>query len=150
MSEQKVATFFYGSFINLDVLARADLVPDDLLTARLSGFDIRLQPLANLVRSERDVVYGIVVTATHAELDRLYQYSEQDLGGRYLPEAVLVQTDTGFRPALCYIAPRLSDEPPTEDYVERIVTPARQFGFPDWYVQRIESFLPTAQYTIDG
>ena len=29
MAEHKVETFFHGSFINLDVLAQVDLVPDD-------------------------------------------------------------------------------------------------------------------------
>ena len=40
-ADHKVATFFYGSFINLDVLAGVGLVPDDVVTARLAGFDIR-------------------------------------------------------------------------------------------------------------
>jgi hypothetical protein len=28
------------------------------------------------------------------------------------------------------------------DYVARIVAPARQFGFPSWYVERLASFAP--------
>jgi hypothetical protein len=31
-----------------------------------------------------NLVYGIVATATHAELARLYEYAENDLGARYL------------------------------------------------------------------
>jgi hypothetical protein len=143
MAEHKVETFFYGSFINLDVLAQVNLVPDHVEVGRLSGFDIEIRPLANLVRSARDVVYGILAKATHAELERLYRFAETDLGGRYLPEAVLVETGgRTFRPALCYIAPQLSGAPATADYVERIAGPARELGFPDWYVQRIESFAP--------
>ncbi len=104
MAEPRVWTFFYGSFINLDVLKhQADLVPDQIEVARLSGFDIRIQPLANLVRSNQRCVYGIVVRATHQELDRLYS---QDWVGIYLPEAVLVETlDGRWRAALCYSPP---------------------------------------------
>ncbi len=141
MAEPRVWTFFYGSFINLDVLKhQADLVPDQIEVARLSGFDIRIQPLANLVRSNRRCVYGIVVRATHQELDRLYS---QDWVGIYLPEAVLVETlDGRWRAALCYIAPSPAPGPAANDYIDRIVGPARQHGFPDWYIGRLESFRP--------
>ena len=32
--------------------------------------------------------------------------------------------------------------PATNDYVDRIVNPTRQYGFPDWYMARLESFRP--------
>jgi hypothetical protein len=98
-------------------------------------------PLANLVRSDQHRVYGILAMLTHAELARLYAYAESELGGTYLPEAVLVETLAGtLRPALTYIAPRLEPAPPEADYLDRIVRPARALGFPDWYVARLESF----------
>src|SRR5581483_11204556 len=136
----KVWTFFYGSFINLDVLRQAGYVPEQFEVARLSGFDIRIGPLANLVRSDGRRVYGIVAAATHEELRRLYS---QDWVGTYFPEAVLVETPDGkWRPALCYIAPEQEARPPAADYVDRIVGPARQHGFPAWYIDRLESFRP--------
>ena len=49
MAEPNVWTFFYGSFINLDVLKQAGYVPERFEVARLNGFDIHIQPLANLV-----------------------------------------------------------------------------------------------------
>jgi hypothetical protein len=143
MAEPKVTTFFYGSFINLDVLAKVEIVPERIDVARLSGFDIRIRPLANLVRSEQHCVYGILTAATHAELERLYAYARDGLGGTYLPEAVLAQTVDGrFQPALCYIAHELPDASPSAEYVDRIVVPARHLGFPAWYVERLESFRP--------
>jgi hypothetical protein len=143
MAEPKISTFFYGSFINPDVLAKLEIVPERIDVARVSGFDIRIRPLANLIRSEQHCVYGILAAATHAELARLYAYARDGLGGTYLPEAVLAQAlDGRFQPALCYIAPELPDAPPSADYVDRIVAPARRFGFPAWYIDRLESFRP--------
>jgi hypothetical protein len=82
-----------------------------------------------------------VATGTHSELARLYDHAENVLGGRYLPEAVLVQTSSGrWLPALTYIAPALSGNHAQAGYVERIATPARAYGFPAWYIERIESF----------
>jgi hypothetical protein len=145
MSEPKVWTFFYGSYINFDVLREVELAPRQWEVARLGGFDIVIRPRANLVRSESRCVYGIVATATHRELARLYAHARDVLGETYLPEAVLVETgaDRGWgtwRPALCYICPDMSPRPADPAYVDRIAAPARKYGFPDWYVARIESF----------
>lgn len=143
MTEPKVWTFFYGSYMNFAVLREVNLVPDRWEVARLSGFDIRIQPRANLVRSEQHRVYGIVATATHPELSRLYAHARDVLGEIYLPEAVLVETLQGaWRPALCYLAPAMEPRPATHDYIDRIAGPAREFGFPEWYIRRIESFRP--------
>jgi hypothetical protein len=86
-------------------------------------------------------VYGIVATATHAELARLYAHALDVLGEVYLPQAVLVQTRAAlWRPALCYICPEMAPRPADNAYIDRIVGPARVFGFPTWYVARLESF----------
>jgi signal transduction histidine kinase len=59
------------------------------------------------------------------------------------PEPVLVERPDGtWRPALCYIAPSPDGGPAADDYIDRIVGPARGYGFPDWYVARLESFRP--------
>ena len=142
MSDVTVWTFFYGSFINLDVLQKVDYVPEQLEVAKCNGFDIRVEPLATLVPARDSSVYGIVATATHAELARLYS---QDWVGTYLRHAVTVETIDGkSRPALCYIAPVDEPKPPTSDYLDRIIGPAKEYGFPDWYIARIERFRPNS------
>jgi hypothetical protein len=80
-------------------------------------------------------------TATRAELARLYDHTEHVLGGIYLPEAVVCQTTDGkLVPALCYIAPRTESKPADNEYVDRVIGPAGSYGFPDWYLARLESF----------
>jgi hypothetical protein len=141
VDEPRVWVFFYGSYINHAVLKEVGLVPEQWEVARLGGFDIRIEPRANLVRSDRDAVYGILATATHAELARLYAHAKDVLGETYLPEAVLVETlDGRWRPALCYICPGMRPRPADAAYVERIAGPAQAYGFPEWYVRRLESF----------
>ena len=141
MAEPKLWVFFYGSYMNFDVLKEVDFVPEQWEVARVSGFDIIIQPRANLVVSDRQCVYGILATATHADLNRLYAHAKDVLGEKYLPEAVLAETLIGsFRPALCYIAPSMEAKPAANDYVERIVKSAREFNFPEWYIKRLESF----------
>jgi hypothetical protein len=137
----KVWTFFYGSYMNFDVLKEVEIVLEDWEVARLAGYDIRIEPRANLVRSDRDSVYGIVAAATHGELERLYAHAQDVLGELYLPFAVMVETRDGrWRPALCYLCPAMVPRPPDPAYVERIIGPAREYAFPDWYVRRLEGF----------
>lgn len=143
MPAPKVWVFFYGSYMNPDVLRDLDLNPDTLEPARLSGFDIVIGPRANLVRSDEHVVYGVCTQATHQELDRLYAHARNVLGEIYLPEPVIAELfDGSLRSALCYLCPDMAPHPAEAGYVERILAPAERFGFPPWYLERIRSFKP--------
>lgn len=135
--------FFYGSFMDLDVLREHGVEPRRSEVASLPGFALRIRPLANLLPSEEETVFGLNVTATHAELERLYDHATNVLGGRYLPEAVLTRSPGGvLRPALTYLAQELEDAEPDPAYLDRIARPARALGFPSWYLERIERFRP--------
>lgn len=136
--KRKVPVFFYGSFINLEVLEEANVVPESHRTARLLGWDIRIEPLATLEPKDNAAVYGIVVDCTHEEIERLYA---QDWVGAYLPEAVLVEVDGAFVPALTYLKWEYDRSRAASDYVERIAGPAEALGFPEWYVKHVRSFI---------
>jgi hypothetical protein len=141
MLEAPVAVFFYGSYMNRAVLAEVGLAPATWESASLPGFEIRIAPRANLVRAAGQVVFGVLATATHAELERLYAHARNVLGEVYFPEAVLVYTQSGaWQPALCYVACHMVQRPADPAYVERILQPARELGFPAWYLARLESF----------
>src|SRR5262245_47221414 len=137
MREPAVWVFFYGSYMNLGVLRELGLVPERVEAARLDGFELVIAPRANLVRAPGCSVYGVAATATHRERARLYAHAREVLGEVYLPEAVVVETRTAERrPALCYIAPQMEPRAATDDYVDRILEPARELRFPEWYVAR--------------
>lgn len=132
---RRVHIYFYGSFINREVLAEGGFSADNVTVARLDGFDVVRRPLVTLVPSERGAVYGILAQATHAEIDRLYG---QPWVKAYRPEAVAVRTgDGGLYPAVCYIAPGPTEVPPFPNYLDRILGAARELGFPEWYVKRL-------------
>jgi hypothetical protein len=138
MTEPTVRTFLYGSYMNLNILGNMRVRPSHVEVARLRGFDIRIAPHANLIVSERDLVYGILVSVTHHDLDRLYGRTEAVLGSAYHAEGVLVETLHGsWRPAMCYISHTMRPSTPSADYVASVVEAALQHGFPAWYVDRI-------------
>jgi hypothetical protein len=143
MADRRIAVFFYGSYMNLDVLAEVELRPERVAPAQLTGYEITIAPRANLQPRPGATAFGIVAYATHPELARLYTHSRRVLGAEYLPEGVLVQLlGGGFQAASCYISHSMQAAPATADYVERIVAPARSHGFPAWYLERLSSFNP--------
>jgi len=58
-----------------------------------------------------------------------------------LAEPVVVEVDEASLPALTYIKWDFEPGPAAADYVERIAGPAEKLGFPEWYVERIRSFI---------
>jgi hypothetical protein len=136
-----VAVFFYGSYMNREVLTEAGLTPRGWEVATLAGFDIDIRPRANLVPAPGSAVWGILATAIHAELDRLYAHARDVLGEIYLPHPVLVERAAGGHlPALCYLCPHMHVRPAAPDYIDRILAPAREHRFPADYLARIERF----------
>jgi cation transport regulator ChaC len=141
MAELRVWVFFYGSFMDAALLEQRGIVPVQIEVVRLPGYAISIGPLANLTPSAADCVYGVLVRLTHRELEHLYADLPSATGTLYLPDAVLVQTESGcWRPALSYVALPSEPAPPAPDYLEHILGAAREHRFPDWYLRRLEAF----------
>jgi cation transport regulator ChaC len=141
MSMRRIWTFFYGSFMHPDVLAQANVHPTERQLARLDGWKLRIAPRATLIPADGNCVYGIVAQLTHPELDKLY--TKDWFGfGTYLPEAVMVTNATARQlAAMCYIAWETAGGKPTREYMEKMVSVAREYSFPDDYIRHMESFV---------
>ena len=137
---RRIPVFFYGSFINVDVLKDVDVVPETLVVTRLHGWEIQIAPLANLVPKDQGVVYGVNADCSHEELERLYS---QSWVGTYLPEPVLVEIvkTGGYVPAVTYVKWDVQEGRAAADYVERIAGPGERLGFPPWYLDHLRSFV---------
>lgn len=144
MADRKIQVFFYGSFISLSALEAAGLKKRAFAPASISGYELVIQPHANIVEGGDGVVYGILANMTHAELDNLYAKHIKSLtSATYHPEAVLVSTRGGkLAPALVYICHKMEPGIADPAYIDTILKAASSYGFPKWYVERISSFKP--------
>ena len=143
MPEPAVWVFFYGSYINMDVVRERNIVLRDAKWRVSLVLTFASDPVRTLSALPSIAFTTFWATGTHAELSRLYAHAKDVLGETYLPEAVLAETLEGsWKPALCYVCPAMVPRPATNDYIDRIVTPARKYGFPTWYLERLESFRP--------
>jgi hypothetical protein len=107
--------------------------------ATLSGFELRISPFVNLVRSPGQTVFGLLMLVTHDDLHQTYRR----LRTVYFPEAVIALDVEGrARPALCYVVPSMPPGQAEADHVEALASAGEALGFPAWYLQKIRSFLP--------
>ena len=124
-----VAVFFYGLFMDAELLRDQGLHPRDPHRAAVAGMELRIGRRATLVPNDAATAHGMVMTLSHAEIDRLY--SEPSVAS-YRPEAVLSRLEDGSSlPALCFnlpIPPKSSERNP--DYERQLAALGHRLGLP--------------------
>jgi hypothetical protein len=136
MSERRVAAFFYGLFMDADLVRAKGAAPEEVQLASVPGFGLRIGQRATLVADPGAIAHGALMWLTLAELDMLY--SEETVR-MYRPEAVVAHIPSGRTvPALCF---NLPEEPsPREsnpEYAAKLRNVARCLKLPVEYIERI-------------
>ncbi|HXD30521.1 MAG TPA: gamma-glutamylcyclotransferase family protein [Pyrinomonadaceae bacterium] len=140
MADARTWIFFYGTFMDPAILRSQGIDCDEVIPARVTGYELRLRPRGNLVASERGVVYGSIAKISHDEIAKLYRNLDERFGLKYLPEAVLAETlDGALRPALCYIVPNMKDGAAEPQYIDQMIAAVKAIGLPDWYADQVKS-----------
>lgn len=134
---RKIDVFFYGLFMDEELLRSKGVTPANLRSASVSGFQLRIGDRATLVPAQSGLVFGLVASLSHADLERLYS----DPGvSAYRPEAILADLPNGeVLAALCFNLP----EPPSAgerntDYASKLRSLAERLNFPADYVASIQ------------
>lgn len=133
---RRVDVFFYGLFMDADVLCGMGLAPINIRRASVQSMALRLGDRATLILDPAGCVHGILVALSHAELDRLY--AEPGVSA-YRPEPLMAKlADGACVPALCF---NLPTPPQTHranpEYATQLQAVARRLGLPEDYVESI-------------
>ena len=132
------AVFFYGLFMDEDLLRQKGLNPESPRLAQVIGYGLRIGERATLEKSASERAWGCVIELTEAELDSLY--AEASVAD-YIPEP-LMATDSRGHPiaAISYILPmhKLSGHNPA--YARSLAIAASKLGLPDDYIEEIETW----------
>jgi hypothetical protein len=137
MDQRRVNVFFYGLFMDHELLDGKGLRPSDIRLAAVPGFVLRIGARAALVPTPTGEVHGLLMKLSHADLEKLY--SEPSVQA-YRPEPVLaVARDGATVAALCYNLP----EPPSPDernaeYASKLRSLAQRIGLPSGYIASIQ------------
>jgi Gamma-glutamyl cyclotransferase, AIG2-like len=136
VSDRRIDGFFYGLYMDLEVLREAGVAPSNPRRAYVDNFALRIGQRATLLPSAGTRVYGMLYAFAHAELERLYAAPGLE---HYRPEAVLALPLGGTpTPALCYnlrVAPRPHERNP--DYAERLRRALTKLDFPPEYIASV-------------
>jgi hypothetical protein len=131
-----VDAFFYGLFMDSDLLRSKGLAPKDPELASVSGLALRIGQRAALVPDPSGRVHGVVMSLRLDELERLYA----EPGVReYRPQAVLAElAGGGVTAALCYnlaTPPGASER--NSDYVRKLRAAGEKVGLPADYLSAL-------------
>ena len=136
MADRRIDVFFYGLFMDSDILSESQVAAVRPLRAFVHGYGLRIGRRATLVPASGARAYGMVFALTHEELERLYATPGLE---QYRPEAVVADSLEGeCLPALCY---NLREAPgPGEanaEYAARLRTALGKLDFPPEYIASV-------------
>jgi gamma-glutamyl AIG2-like cyclotransferase len=137
MSSRRADVFFYGLFMDAELLRSKGLQPTSTELATVDGLALRIGQRAALVSTPGARVHGVVISLTLAELEKLY--SEPSVEA-YKPQAVLAKLATGGTiAALCY---NLSQPPSSSErnpeYAAKLRAVAEKVGLPAEYIASLQ------------
>lgn len=136
MRSRHTDVFFYGLFMDQDLLRAKGLAPQNAELAAVPGFELRIGQRAALVPHVSSRVHGVIMSLTPAELQRLY--SEPGLQA-YQPQAVLADLASGgVVAAICYNLPEppsLSERNP--EYAIKLRAIGQKVGLPVEYLDSL-------------
>lgn len=137
MTDRRIDGFFYGLFMDSDILRDSGIEPANPRRAYVDGYALRIGRRATLVPVAGARAYGMVFALTHDELEQLYAAPGLE---QYCPEAVVAQPldGGGAVPALCY---NLREAPgPAEknaEYAASLRAALGKLDFPADYIETV-------------
>jgi len=132
------SVFFYGLFMDGDVLRQKGLDPKDSKLACVDGYGLRIGDRATLEVSETEQVFGSIMNLGAGELKLLY---DEESVADYVPVRLTAADMEGNRiESISYILPMelLSGRNP--GYARALLLAADKIGLPDSYLRTIESW----------
>jgi gamma-glutamyl AIG2-like cyclotransferase len=134
--ERRVEVFFYGLFMDADALREKGFHPAGARRASVEDLALHLGERATLVPERGGCVHGMLMSLTHAELNRLY--AEPSVAA-YRPDPVMASLGGGsVVAALCFNLPAVpAGSRSNPDYAAKLRIVAKRMGLPDAYVASI-------------
>ena len=131
MDEKLIDVFFYGLFMDPELLVGKGITPRDPRRGMTESYALRIGQRATLVPETGARAYGMLYALTQAELDRLYgQPGLED----YRAQRIAVRGDDGATwTAMCYLAAAPAPGEASADYAARLRKVLNRLGFPPEY-----------------
>ncbi|KAA3633383.1 MAG: gamma-glutamylcyclotransferase [Proteobacteria bacterium] len=133
------SAFFYGLFMDRDLLKDKGLCPVGGEIARVTGYGLRIGERATLERSANERVFGVVIRLSRDELQRLYCAEEVV---DYIPRQLLATGMCGNPiDVVSYVLPVERASGRNSEYAKALARVARKVELPLEYINEIESWI---------
>jgi hypothetical protein len=127
--------FFYGLFMDVDLLAKKGITPQVAVVGHVNGFSLHIGERATLLRSAGARAHGVMMEISSGEAKDLYAESSV---ADYVPEVVTVELMDGSKvEASCYNLPDDKITETNRDYAEALLQVAVKLALPDTYIAEI-------------
>ena len=127
--------FFYGLFMDEDLLAKKGITPSKAEVGFVDGFALRIGERATLIRSADTRSYGVMMNISSDQANELYAESSV---ADYVPESVTVALAVGGKvEATCYNLPVDKVTGTNRVYAEALWEVANSLGLPKNYLDEI-------------
>ena len=137
MSEETVAVFFYGLFMDRARLASKGIHPSSAVVGHVEGYGIRIGSRATLLPTREARAYGVLVTMRAGDVAALY--SEASVADYVAEPVSVVLADGSVVPASCYNLPEHKLQGANVEYARSLLALARELGLPDDYMEQIRT-----------
>lgn len=138
-SSEMKCVFFYGLFMDPDLLNEKGYHPSDVKLACLEGYQLKIGKRASLAPFPGASAYGTIMAVSSEELRKLYG---SDGVEDYIPERVRVNIIEGDTvEALTYLLPVEKMAGSNSKYAVKLANVAEKLNLPQHYLKEIEAWV---------
>jgi hypothetical protein len=131
--------FFYGLFMDQDLLKEKGITPSTWQKAWANNFALKIGERASLVKEPGARSYGVVMTLEQTQITELY--AEKSVK-EYQPEKLTVEyEDATCEEVTCYNLPANLSRGTNRAYAQKLLDVTTGLDFPDEFLKHVESFI---------
>ncbi len=131
--------FFYGLFMDQDLLKEKGITPSTWQKAWANNFALKIGERASLVKEPNARSYGVVMTLEQTQITELY--AEKSVK-EYKPEKLTIEYENATREEVtCYNLPANLIRGTNRAYAQKLLDVTTGLGFPDEFLKHVGSFV---------
>ncbi|MGD2173338.1 MAG: gamma-glutamylcyclotransferase [Gammaproteobacteria bacterium] len=131
--------FFYGLFMDADLLREKGLNPSNPELVCVPGYGLRIGARATLEASAGECTFGSIMKLGDEELAMLY--GEKSVADYVPRQLAAVDMQGNSREVFSYILPMEKVSGSNGEYARLLALAAKKVGLPDDYIAEIETWI---------
>jgi hypothetical protein len=133
--------FFYGLFMDEDLLKAKGLNPSNTKLAQVAGYGLRIGQRATLENSKAERTFGSIIELSSEEAGMLY--SEKSVVDYVPKQLVAIDMQGNSLDVVSYILPMKNLSGSNSEYARSLALTAKKIGLPVEYINEIETWIQT-------